>query len=168
MLKSEPKFTLAPLTLDDAGFLLDLLQSPEYIEFIGDRGVDTLDKAAEYLDGYFLASEREHGFGYLVVRNENDKAIGMVGMMKREYMDYPDLGFAFLPESFGKGYALASCKAYLEQQQAKSEITQIEAFTDVANKASQRLLERLGFELIKQFPHPDDGVTMMVYKLSLA
>lgn len=167
MSRSEPDFELVELTLEHAEFILELLQSPPYKEFIGDRGVRTVDQAADYLDNYFLESQREHGFGYQVVLDAKAVPIGMVGLMKRDYLEYPDIGFAFLPQSFGKGYALASSRRYLAAISKAKTITKIQAFTDANNLASQKLLQRLNFELESEFEHPDDGLQMLVYGYTL-
>lgn len=143
------------------------MQSPPYLKFVGERGVDTLHKAEEYLDSYFLASEREHGFGYKVVRNCRAEALGMVGMMQRDYMRYPDIGFAFLPQNFGKGLALYSTREYLRTVQERGDIAMIEAFTDCGNLPAQNLLARLNFNLVNQFLHPQNGNPMRVYQRAL-
>lgn len=142
---------LKPLEEGDAAFLLKLLNTEDYLKYIGDRGVRTLEQAQEYLENYFLASQRQHGFGYYTVRkHQQDEPAGMVGLMKRDHLENPDIGFAFLPESYGQGLAYKASRRLIEIARHDYALTRLDAFTDPANRASQRLLQKLGFVLLSK------------------
>lgn len=158
---------LDPLSENDDEFLLALLRSPTYLEFVGDRGVSTLAESRAYLKSYFLASEAEHGFGYFVARTDANLAMGMVGLMQRDFLDHPDLGFAFLPDYHGQGVAKRACELLLDKARLELGLDRLEAFTDASNTASQRLLSKLGFDYVGDFKHPDEEVLLQKYVLAL-
>ena len=117
-----PRLTLRRFTLDDAEFIFGLLNQPSFLEFIGDKGVRTLDDARDYLLKGPIASYETFGFGlYLVNRKQDGTPIGMCGLLKREALQDVDIGFAFLPEFWSKGYAVESASAVLEHGRRPSE-----------------------------------------------
>ncbi|MBS1785279.1 MAG: GNAT family N-acetyltransferase [Acidobacteria bacterium] len=137
-----PRLHLRPFQLDDAAFVLRLLNEPSFIENIGDKGVRTLDDARRYLTTGPMASYAAHGHGLLAVERTSDGApIGMCGLLKRDTLEHPDLGYAFFPEAWGQGYALEAARAVL--QNAKRD--RVLAIVSPGNAASIRLLEKLGF-----------------------
>src|SRR5690348_13380887 len=100
------RLTLRHITLDDAEFVLRLLNEPSFIRFIGDRGVRSIDDARRYIAERFIASYEQHGFGlWLVEQRESPGAMGISGLVKRDTLPDPDIGFAFLPEFWSQGYA---------------------------------------------------------------
>jgi len=108
------RLTHRKLTLDDAEFILDLLNQPSFIQFIGDRGVRTLEDAREYLSKRLIESYERFGFGlYLTLLKEGQIPIGICGLVKRDSLDDIDIGFAFLPQYWLKGYAFESASAVL-------------------------------------------------------
>lgn len=147
MLETE-RLILRRFRLDDAPFILVLLNDPAFLRFIGDKGVRTLEDAAAYLTNGPLASYAAHGFGlYLVLRKPDATPLGMCGLLQRDYLPDPDIGFAFLPGFCGLGFARESAEAVLEQGCSAFGISRFLAVTDLDNQSSIRLLERLGFEL---------------------
>jgi RimJ/RimL family protein N-acetyltransferase len=105
---------LREFRLDDTAFIIELLNSPGWIKFIGQRNVKTDEQAADYLRNVPLKSYRAHGFGLWLVEQKDDrKAIGMCGIIKRDQLENPDIGFAFLPDYAGKGYAFETASATL-------------------------------------------------------
>ncbi|KPV49042.1 hypothetical protein SE17_34840, partial [Kouleothrix aurantiaca] len=90
----------------DAAFVLELLNEPSWLRFIGDRGVRTLDDALGYITNGPQAMYARYGFSLLVVERTTDgAALGMCGLIKRDTLDAPDIGYAFLPRAWGQGYA---------------------------------------------------------------
>lgn len=131
---------------DDAAFMLALLNEPSFWQNIGDRGVRTLDDARRYLREGPIAMHRRHGFGlHCVELRDSGAPIGICGLVKREALDDPDLGFAFLPEFRRGGYAFESALAVMAHARAVLELPRIVAVTTPGNAASCRLLARLGF-----------------------
>jgi ribosomal-protein-alanine N-acetyltransferase len=134
------------LAADDAPFMLALLNEPSFLANIGDRGVRTLDDARGYLERGPLSSYRRHGFGlYLVELGADGTPIGICGMLRREELPDPDLGFAFLPAYWKQGYAYESAMAIRRHARETLGIRRLLAIVNPPNATSIRLLERLGF-----------------------
>ena len=138
------------LTLDDAPFILVLLNDPSWLRFIGDKGVRTLDDARDYLRQGPIAMYERAGFGlYLTELKAGGIPIGLCGLIKRESLEDVDIGFAFLPEFQGQGYAHESAAAVLTHGQRNFAMQRIVAITSPDNGRSAGLLEKLGMKLEK-------------------
>ena len=134
------------LTLDDAEFVLQLVNEPAWLRFIGDKGIKTLDDARHYLLKGPLEMYAQFGFGlWLVELKDEGVPIGMCGLIKREALEDVDIGFAFLPAHWRKGYALESVSAALAYGKEFFGLRRVVAITSLDNDASGRLLEKLGF-----------------------
>ena len=129
----------------DAGFILDLLNEPSFLRHIGDKGVRTLDDARRHIaEGQ--ASYDHFGFGLLMVeRKEGSEPIGICGLLKREWLDDVDLGFAFPPRLWGQGYAREAASAVLAHARGPLDRRRVVAVTSLDNDRSVQLLARLGF-----------------------
>ncbi len=143
----ETKRTIIELiTLDDAPFFVSLVNSPDWLRYIGDRNVMSNDDACQYLQNGFLRSYVDNGFGYYIVKiASNHVPIGICGFLKKPKLDNPDFGFAFLPDYYGQGYAIESCRAVLDYGIWSFDFSVLDAVTMPDNKPSIRLLEKLGF-----------------------
>ena len=140
------RLVLRKLTPDDAAFILDLLNQPSFIRFIGDKGVRTLEDARRYIQDGPAQSYQRYGFGlYLVERKQDAIPIGICGLLKRESLEDFDLGFAFLPAYWSKGYAMEAAQAVLNAARNDGGLLRIVAITSVENHASMKLLGKLGF-----------------------
>ena len=143
------------LTPDDAPFILRLVNDPAWLEFIGDRGVRTVEAAREYLEARIIRMYRERGLGlWLVAAKSDGAALGICGLLKRPTLDDIDLGYAFLPEFRGRGYAQEAAVATLAHGQSAHGLTRIIALTAPKNARSIALLERLGFRFECTIPFP--------------
>jgi len=139
------RLTLRQLTLDDAEFILGLLNEPSWLQFIGDKNVRTLDDARAYRVNGPQKMYREHGFGlWLVVVKETAVPAGMCGLIKRPTLDDIDIGFAFLPRFWGRGYAHEAAVATLAYARNVVKPKRIVALTALDNPRSIRLLGKLG------------------------
>ena len=106
------RLILCKLTPDDAPFILELLNDSAFLRYIGDKGVKTLDDARDYILNGPIDSYGRHGFGlYLTKLKDGDVPIGICGLLKRETLEDVDVGFAFLPQFCGKGYATTAYEA---------------------------------------------------------
>jgi RimJ/RimL family protein N-acetyltransferase len=140
------RLLLREFTTDDAAFILELVNSPGWLQYIGDRNIKSVEQAKAYLENGPIKSYRDNGFGLCLVERKDDaKAIGMCGILKREYLDTPDLGFAFLPEFYGKGYAYEIANATVAYAKNKLKISTVSAIVMAINEKSIRLLEKMGF-----------------------
>jgi [ribosomal protein S5]-alanine N-acetyltransferase len=134
------------LTLDDAAFALELLNEPVYIQNIADKGVRDIAGAEAYLSNGALASYAKNGHGlYKVTLKETGEPIGMCGLIRREILEDPDLGYAYLHRHHGKGYASEAGAAVMEHGRREFQIGRIVAITTPQNTGSIRVLEKLGF-----------------------
>jgi [ribosomal protein S5]-alanine N-acetyltransferase len=141
------RLTLRKVTINDAPFMLRLLNEPSFIENIGDKKVRTLDDARTYIINGPLASYEKFGFGLLVVEIKNaDVPIGICGLLKRDTLEHIDIGYALLPEFWSKGYAVEAAAAVLEYATTSLGSPKVLAITNPENDASIRVLEKLGFE----------------------
>jgi len=147
------RLRLRRLTLDDAAFILELVNEPAWLQFIGDKGVRDLDGARDYLRKGALDLYARFGFGPLAVELKPDATpIGICGLIKRPTLDDVDLGFAFLARFRGQGYAFESAAAVLAQARRELGLKRVVALTALENRSSITLLERLGmkFEGLKR------------------
>jgi [ribosomal protein S5]-alanine N-acetyltransferase len=145
-----PRLALHPFTPGDAGFVLRLLNEPSFLRFIGDRGVHDLESARRYIADGPVAGYERYGHGLMrVVRKEDAESIGMCGVLKRDSLDEPDIGFSFLPEYWSKGYAFESAAAVIAHARDVLGLGRILAITTQDNEPSMRLLGRLGFRFDK-------------------
>lgn len=158
-------------TLDDAPFILELVNDPAWLQFIGDRGVRTLDDARAYIANGAIKSYERDGFGfYLVERKEDHTLLGMCGLVKREGLEDVDIGFAFLPDYRSKGYAYEAASAVMQFAKETLGLTRVVAITTQDNHSSGRLLEKLGlrFERLIQMPNDTELLRLFVYDASPA
>lgn len=141
----------------DAEFILELLNSPKFLKFIGDRGVRSIEESAVFIDDRYRQSYREHGYGlYAVERREDGMAVGVCGFVRRESLSGPDLGFAFLPEFERMGFGLESASAVLQHGREKLGFESVFAITTPDNEASIGLLEKLGFTFTGLIDSPEN------------
>lgn len=146
------RLILRKLTLDDAEFILELVNEPSWLKFIGDRGVRNVDDACTYMLKGPIAMYERLGFGlYLTALKDDGVPIGLCGLIKRDTLADVDLGFAFLPAFWGKGYAAESARAALELGWNRFGLKRIVAITSPRNSRSIKLLENIGFVFEKEF-----------------
>jgi RimJ/RimL family protein N-acetyltransferase len=134
------------LSAEDAEFILRLVNEPSWLRFIGDNGVRTVEDARAYLSNKLVEMYFRLGFGlYLVELKVAGLPIGICGLIKRDSLEDVDIGFAFLPQFWGKGYAYESAAAVMEFGKRAFGFRRIVAITSPDNDVSGRLLEKLGF-----------------------
>ncbi len=142
------RLTIRQLNLNDTPFIIRLLNDESFIRYIADKNVRTKLDATNYLKNGPLSSYKLYGFGLsLVLLKGTDIAIGICGLLKREELDYPDLGYAFLPAFWGKGYASEAVNTVLKKGVVEHSLRNILAVTLANNQKSKRLLKNAGFTL---------------------
>ena len=157
------RLVLRRLCLDDAAFILKLLNEPSFLHFIGDKGVRSLDDARAYLRQGPIASYEHHGFGlYRVEIKTSGVPIGICGLLKRDTLDDVDVGFAFLPAFWLQGYAFESASAVLAYGKHTLGLRRIIAVTQPDNAGSIKTLEKAGltFERMIRFAEEDDEIRL--------
>jgi RimJ/RimL family protein N-acetyltransferase len=151
------RLILRHLVLSDAPFILELVNEPSWIRFIGDKGVRTLDDARDYLAKGPIAMYERCGFGlYLTALKDGGAPIGMCGLIRRDSLEDVDIGFAFLPRYWGKGYAVESAAAVMEHGKAALGMRRIVAITSIDNDRSIKVLERIGLKYERRITLPGD------------
>ncbi len=139
------RLTLRKFSVDDAAFIRELLNDDTFIRNIGDKGVRTDAEAAAYIQNGPVASYERFGFGlYAVELRETGDLIGMCGLLKRDSLPDPDIGFAFLPKFWAKGYAFEAAAAVISNGRDALGLNRILAITNPDNTGSIRVLEKIG------------------------
>ena len=157
------RLTLCEFTTNDAPFILKLVNEPAWLQFIGDKGVRTIEDAIGYILNGPAKSYRDNGFGlWLVSLQQEGTPIGMCGLIKREALENVDIGFAFLPTHGGKGYALEAATATLEYAKVKLGLKRILAITNQDNARSIKLLEKLGLQFEKLITLPAEHTEIIL------
>ncbi len=137
---------LRQLAVTDAEFILRLLNEPSFIKNIADRGVRTLEDAKNYILQGPVASYERFGFGlWLVEIAATGEAAGMCGLLKREALADVDIGYAFLPQFTGQGYARECATAVVSHASQQLGLQRLVAIVNADNGRSIHLLETLGF-----------------------
>lgn len=138
------------LALSDSSFIITLLNQRSFIDNIRDTGVRTVSDAEIYLQNGPLKSYATHNFGLSLVSLKDGTPIGMCGLIKRDTLPDVDIGFAFLPEHTGRGYATESAKALMAHAENDLKLKRLVAITSLTNKDSMNVLLKLGFSLEKK------------------
>jgi RimJ/RimL family protein N-acetyltransferase len=161
------RLTMRQFTADDAPFILELVNEPSFIQNIGDRGVRSLADAVKYIEAGPVASYARNGFGlYLVQLKESGASIGMCGLIKRESLDDVDIGYAFLPKFWSKGYAVEAALA-VKEQGCSLGLKRLVAIVDPTNTSSIRVLEKLGFTFEKMIKLSADDIELKLFAIDL-
>jgi len=158
------RLILRKFTLKDALFLLELVNTPAWLQFIGDRNVHTVEEAENYLLNGNIKSYADYGFGfYLVAIKESNEAIGMCGMVKRDSLDDIDIGFAFLPNSIGKGYGYEAASATLDYALNVLKLGRVVAIVDPDNENSIALIKKIGLQYEKMVQISTNDIELMLF-----
>lgn len=129
----------------DAPFILELLTDPSFLANIGDRGVRDLCSAVDYIHNGPRASYARNGFGlWLVELKEARESIGLSGVLRRDTLPHPDIGYAFLPRHWSRGYAVEACTAVRDHAMHTLGLQRLLAIVSPGNAASVKVLERIG------------------------
>jgi len=162
------RLRLRRLSVDDAEFILRLLNEPSFMQNIGDRGVRTTEDARAYILKGPVASYEKFGFGLLLVeQKESGVPIGMCGLLKRDVLEHVDIGYALLPEFWSQGYALESASAVMSYAREKLGAKQVLAVVNADNQSSIRLLEKMGFRYEKMIRLADDAPEIKLFSTAV-
>ncbi len=155
------RLTIRELTSGDAAVLLELLNEPDFIRNIADRQVRTLEQAERYMQDGPLSSYRQHGFGlWLVERQADGVALGLCGLLQRDYLSMPDLGYAMLARYSGQGYTKEAARAVLQFGHQQLGYQQLCGIVSPTNAASLHILQQLGMQPCGELQIPDSGKTV--------
>jgi RimJ/RimL family protein N-acetyltransferase len=162
------RLALRQMSTDDAAFILQLLNEPSWLQFIGDRGVRTLDDARTYILNGPVEMYARLGYGlYIVELKDGGSPIGICGLIKREFLHDVDLGYALLPQYWAKGYAYEAASAVLVYGTRVLGLKRIIAITSPNNHSSARLLEKLGLQYERMVAYPDTGKEVRLFAIEI-
>jgi RimJ/RimL family protein N-acetyltransferase len=158
------RLVLSHLTIADASFMLELMNEPEFIEFVADRGLRTEADAALYLAEKILPSYEKFGFGlWRVDLKQSAAPIGICGLLKRDTLDDPDVGFSILKRFCGNGYCYEAAAAVLHYGRTTLGLKKICGITAPNNRISIHLLEKLGLKLQRRIHVPGYGTESLLF-----
>ncbi|PTL83444.1 GNAT family N-acetyltransferase [Vitiosangium sp. GDMCC 1.1324] len=163
------RLSLRRLSVDaDAEFILELLNEPSFIKNIGDRGVRSVEDARRYIVNGPVASYERYGFGlYRVGLKASDEPMGMCGLLKRDSIEDVEVGFAFLPRFWSKGYALESAAAVKAHGRDVLGLKRLAAIVNPDNQGSIRVLERIGLKYERMVRLPGEAQDIRFYAVEL-
>jgi RimJ/RimL family protein N-acetyltransferase len=158
------RLQLRRLIVDDAPFIFDLLNQPSWLRYIGDKGIRTLDDAQNYIVNGPMAMYERNGFGlYLTVLKEGGAPIGLCGLIKRDTLDDVDIGFAFHPDYWNRGYALEAAAAVLKHGLRDFNLPRVVAIASPDNDSSIRLLEKIGLRFQRRLQLTPDSTEVSYF-----
>ncbi|PNW28137.1 GNAT family N-acetyltransferase [Formosa algae] len=163
-ISSTARLHLSELNTNDAPFIIELLNTPNWLKFIGDRNIHSIKDAEDYITNHHIKNYRENGFGFYKLQLKSDplKTIGCCGLIKRPELDGVDIGFAFLPEYEGKGFGFESASEILKLAKTKFNLNEIIAIVAPDNPNSIKLLEKLGLTYQKKITPFADGKELLL------
>jgi ribosomal-protein-alanine N-acetyltransferase len=162
------RLRLRKFTLNDAPFVLGLLNDPSFINNIADRNIRSLEETYGYIQSKILSSYDKNEFGLLLVELKNDHTpIGMCGLIRRDTLDDVDIGFAFLPAYWSKGYAIESALCVKNLAKDLYQLKRLVGITKKKNIASIKTLEKLGMKFEKTLRLPGESVDVELYGMNL-
>ncbi len=145
----------------DADFFFELLNSPNWVQFIGDRGIKSKKDAIIYIEKSLIYSYKTNGYGlYKMISKMENKPIGICGFIKRDYLEHVDIGFAILPEYEGKGFTYEAAKKTIEYGTSTLKLHPILGITTAKNTKSRNLLQKIGLVQVDTIVHDDDELLL--------
>lgn len=159
------RLILRKLSVDDAEFILDLVNQPSFIQFIGDRGVRSVEDAKNYILKGPVSSYERHGYGlYLALLKDGQVPIGMCGLVRRDTLEDVDIGYAFLPQYWSKGYAFEAASAVMDYAKNTLGLKRMLGISTPDNHGSIRVLEKIGLKFQKMVKLSEDDVELKLFK----
>ena len=159
------RLILSELKPEDGQFILGLLNDPDFLMHIGDKGVQNLDDAVHYIETGPRVNYADHGHGLYKVSLKDGTPIGICGLLYRDNLDDPDIGFATLPEFRKNGYTLEAAKAAIKDGFDRFNYNRIVGITSKENVASIRLLGKLGLFYEKMVQIDPNGKPIQLYAI---
>jgi [ribosomal protein S5]-alanine N-acetyltransferase len=158
------RLVLRQFSTEDAEFILELLNEPSFIRNIGDRGVRTIEAANSYIQNGPVVSYAKNGFGlYMVKLKETNESIGMCGLIKRDILQDVDIGYAFLPRFWSKGYAVEAAQAVKEYAKQVIGLKRLVAIVDPENEGSIHVLEKIGLKFEEMVRLSEDDIELKLF-----
>ncbi|WDE04400.1 GNAT family N-acetyltransferase [Thalassomonas viridans] len=162
------RLVLRVANLDDAPLMITLMNEPAYLENIGDKEVRNLSDAVNYLKTGPMAMQQELGFSlYCCQRKDTGQTIGLTGLIKRQGIEHPEVGYAILSEHCRQGFGLESVEGVIKHAREELKLPVLQAITSVGNTASVKLLERLEFNFQRLITLPGSSEEINLFERKL-
>lgn len=162
------RLRLRHLELRDAAFFMRQVNEPSWLANIGERNIRSIEDAERYLDTVTFPSYARFGFGMYVVEQKDDGTpVGLCGLVKRDLLPAPDIGFALLENQWGQGFAREAASATLRYARDALGIARVLGITTPANDRSGRLLFGLGFVREGPIRMPPHDERLILYSIDL-
>ncbi len=159
---------LIPTSEEDASFILELINTPKWLRYVGDRNVKTVEEAVVYIQKRMLPQLERLGYSnYTLVRRSDGAKLGCCGLYDRDGLEGVDIGFALLPQFERHGYAFESAKEVMRAAKEEFGISKIKGITSKDHIASQKLLEKLGLTCAGTVVLPDEDEELLVFEAEL-
>ena len=162
------RLIISEITINEASFYYELVNDPTYLKFIPDKEIYSIYDAEEQITNKIIEEYKTQGFGFYLVSLKDKTPIGMCGLIDRDGLDILDIGFSFLKEYRGKGFAFESSKAVIEFAKNTLKVDEIAAITTLHNIKSSNLLKRLGFKFDKNIFIPNDTEELRLFIIDLS
>jgi ribosomal-protein-alanine N-acetyltransferase len=157
---------IRPVEQEDAQLLFDLMTTDKWMRFIGDRGINTIEDAIEYIENRMHPDLSIKGFvNHVIIEKHSGAKVGTCSLHNRAGVDGLDVGYAILEEHEGKGYAAAGAREMVKLAFNKHKADKVSAITIEENVGSCRVLEKLGFEFREFMFLPNDASELKLYAL---
>lgn len=162
------RLIIKPTNTEDAEFIFEIMNTPKYHKYIGDRNIKSLEDAENYIKNRMLLQFEKVGFGnFTIILKSDDSKIGFCGIYLRDGLDIPDIGFAFFEEFEGKGYAFEAASELKKLAKTEFGLQKLSGITLENNHSSRKLLEKLGLKFQKKFFLEGDPEELMYYETEL-
>jgi ribosomal-protein-alanine N-acetyltransferase len=161
------RLSIRHFKVSDADFILRLLNEPSFLRNIGDRKVRTAEDAVNYISTRLVPSYEKNGYGLYMVETKAGTAVGMCGLVKRDLHEDPDVGFAFVPETWRQGYAFEAATAVMNYAKDDLKLMRVLGIAISGNTASIRTLQKLGLKFLRMDVTKETKETICVYEALL-
>ena len=161
------RLNLTELSAKDGSFIFELYNDKDFINHIGDRGIRTIMDAERFIESGPRSSYTDNGHGLYLVQLKDDTSIGICGLLKRDNLEHPDIGFATLPKYRREGYTFEAAKTILEDGRKRLELKRILAITASENSASIHLLKKLGIKFERKINMDNERHPTMLFSIHL-
>ena len=158
------RLSIQPTSEEDAILIYELMNTPKFIQFVGNRNIQSIEEARAYIRKKMLPQLHSLGYSnYTIIRKEDNKKLGACGLYNREGLDGIDIGFGLLPQYEGKGYAFEASQRILKAAIEDFKIKSIKSITSKENLGSQALLKKLGFRVSGSITLPGETEELILF-----
>ena len=162
------RLIIKPTNTEDTEFIFEIMNTPKYHKYIGDRNIKSIEDAENYIKNRMLLQYEKVGFGnFTIILKSDDSKIGFCGIYVRPSLETPDIGFAFFEEYEGKGYAFEAASELKKLAKTEFGLQKLSGITVEYNHSSRKLLEKLGLKFQKKFFMEGDPEELMYYETEL-